>query len=106
MRTTFEKRNLDEWEEELRDLDVCWTPIRNLEEVLQDPLFREREMIVEITGNDQKNITVLGVPIKLSDTPGVVRTPPVRFGENTASILREIGYTKEEIDDLSERGVI
>jgi crotonobetainyl-CoA:carnitine CoA-transferase CaiB-like acyl-CoA transferase len=106
MRTTFRKRNLDEWEEELVNLDVCWTPIRNLEEVLQDPLFREREMIVEITGNDQKNVTVLGVPIKLSDTPGAVRTPPVRFGENTASILREIGYTKEEIDDLSEKGVI
>ena len=106
MRTTFRKRTLDEWEEELVNLDVCWTPIRNLEEVLQDPLFREREMIVEITGNDQKNITVLGVPIKLSDTPGAVRTPPVRFGENTASILREIGYAKEVIDDLSEKGVI
>ncbi len=106
MRKTFKKKTLAEWEEELADLDVCWSRIQNLEEVLQDPLFREREMVVELQEKDGEKIKTFGVPIKLSETPGSVRTPPDSFGESTASILRELGYNEEKIRKFSEKGVI
>jgi crotonobetainyl-CoA:carnitine CoA-transferase CaiB-like acyl-CoA transferase len=44
--------------------------------------------------------------VKLSDTPGAVRTPQVEFGESTAAILGELGYTPEEIKTLGEKEVI
>jgi crotonobetainyl-CoA:carnitine CoA-transferase CaiB-like acyl-CoA transferase len=47
----------------------------------------------------------LGVPIKLSETPGKVRTPPVDFGENTLDILRELGFTSDQIDMFQNKGV-
>ena len=106
MRSSFMKKTLAEWEAELKDLDICWGRIQNLEEVLQDPLFRKREMVVEFQEKDGKKNTVLGVPIKLSETPGSLRTPPPRFGESTASILKEIGYSKEEIKEFLDKGVI
>ena len=106
MRATFRKKTLDEWEATLGDLDICWGRVQSLSEVLDDPLFREREMVVEINGPDGKKTKTLGVPVKLSDTPGSVRTAPVGFGESTAGILGEIGYTPEEIDALAAKEVI
>jgi crotonobetainyl-CoA:carnitine CoA-transferase CaiB-like acyl-CoA transferase len=106
MRTTFKKKTLAEWEVELGDLDICWGRVQSLTEVLNDPLFREREVVVEIEGKDGKKSKTLGVPVKLSDTPGAVRTPPMEFGESTAAILEELGYTSEEIKALAEKEVI
>jgi crotonobetainyl-CoA:carnitine CoA-transferase CaiB-like acyl-CoA transferase len=106
MRTAFKKKSLAQWEAELADLDICWGRVQSLGEVLNDPLFREREMVVEIEGNDGKRSKTLGVPVKLSDTPGSIRNAPVSFGESTAAILGELGYSKEEIKDLAERKVI
>jgi crotonobetainyl-CoA:carnitine CoA-transferase CaiB-like acyl-CoA transferase len=105
MRKTFKKKTLDEWEAELADLDVCWGRVQNLDEVLQDPLFREREMIVDIRQKKRGKITTLGVPVKLSETPGTVRTSPVDFGESTVSILQELGYTEDQIKAFADKGV-
>ena len=106
MRMTFKKKALDEWEAILGDLDVCWGRVQSLSEVLDDPLFREREMVVEINAPDGKKSKTLGVPVKLSDTPGSVRTAPVGFGESTTAILGELGYSSDEIKDLEEKEVI
>ena len=105
MRTAFKQKTLAEWEAELADLDVCWSPIRNLSEVLQDPFFREREMVVEINETNGETTKILGVPAKLSATPGSIRSAPVGFGESTTAILRELGYTRDQIKDFVEKGV-
>ncbi len=105
MRKTFKKKTLAVWEDELADVDVCLGRILNLTEVLQEPLFREREMVVDIQHQNGKKMAVLGVPVKLSETPGSVRTPPVGFGENTASILLELGYSENQIKTFEEKGV-
>jgi crotonobetainyl-CoA:carnitine CoA-transferase CaiB-like acyl-CoA transferase len=106
MRSTFKKKTLAEWELELGDLDICWGRVQSLTEVLDDPLFRQREMVVEIEGQDGQKSKTLGVPVKLSDTPGAVCTPPVGFGESTAAILKELGYDEDKIRELSEKGVV
>ena len=48
----------------------------------------------------------LGVRVKLSRSPGAVRTPPPGFGESTRGVLAELGYSDEAIDRLAEQGVI
>ena len=47
-----------------------------------------------------------GIPIKLSETPGSVRSLPPRFGEHTREVLREAGLTEEEITRLIESGCV
>lgn len=106
MRAAFMKKTLDEWEVVLSSEDVCWGRVQNLPEVLEDPLFAERDMIVEYTAKDGKKCKALGVPVKLSETPGSVRTPPPSFGENTEEILRELGYDNERIKEFGRKGVI
>lgn len=106
MRAEFKKKSLDEWSGILALEDVCWGKVQSLSEVLEDPLFAEREMILEGPGKDGKKRKTLGIPVKLSGTPGSVRTPPPCFGENTEDILRELGYSDEQIKGFAEKGVI
>lgn len=105
LRTTFKQKTLAEWESELADMDICWGPVRNLQEVLQEPLFRQRNMVVDIRDQKGETTTTLGVPVKLSETPGSIRTPPVNFGESTIPILRELGYTENQIKEFADKGV-
>ena len=105
MRQAFKQKTLDEWNAVLGDKDVCWGRVQSLSEVLEDPLFRQRKMVVEIKGSDGKRSKTLGVPVKLSETPGAVRTPPVDFGASTTDILRELGYSENEIERFEKDGV-
>ncbi|MGD9300425.1 MAG: CaiB/BaiF CoA-transferase family protein [Desulfobacterales bacterium] len=106
MRKTFKQKNLDEWNAILADQDICWGKIQPTKEVLEDPLFLERETVVEIENKDGQKSKTLGVTVKLSETPGSIRTAPVDFGESTAAILQEFGYSLEEINDFEENEVI
>ena len=106
MRETFRQKTLDEWDAILSDLDICWGKIQSTREVLDDPLFKQREMVVEIQGQDGQKSETLGVAVKLSDTPGSIRTPPVNFGESTTAVLEEFGYSSNEIKDFEDNDVI
>ena len=105
MRKIFKQKTLDEWDAILADHDICWGRIQSTKEVLEDPLFRQRDMVVEIEDNDGKKSKTLGVAVKLSETPGSVRTPPVEFGESTTAILRELGYKEDQIKAFAENEV-
>jgi crotonobetainyl-CoA:carnitine CoA-transferase CaiB-like acyl-CoA transferase len=106
MRETFKKKNLDDWEAKLGDLDICWGRVQSLKEMLTDPLFLEREMVLDIKDKNGKSSKTIGVPVKLSETPGSVRTPPVEFGESTAAILKEIGYSEDDVKRLADKKVV
>jgi crotonobetainyl-CoA:carnitine CoA-transferase CaiB-like acyl-CoA transferase len=106
MRVTFKRQTLDEWDAELADLEICWGRVQTFSEMLADPLFREREMILELKGRTGEKKAAIGVPVKLSETPGSVRSAAVDFGASTTSILRELGYSEKEIEEFAESEVI
>jgi crotonobetainyl-CoA:carnitine CoA-transferase CaiB-like acyl-CoA transferase len=106
MRSTFRKKTLDEWDAELGDLEICWGRVQTFTEVLRDPLFREREMFLDLQEKDGAKQPTIGVPVKLSATPGSVRSPAVDFGESTTAILKELGYTQDQITAFAEKEVI
>jgi crotonobetainyl-CoA:carnitine CoA-transferase CaiB-like acyl-CoA transferase len=104
-RAAFREKTLAQWLAELGDKDVCIGPVNTLEEALVDPQVRHRQMAVDVDTPSGRQ-TALGTPIKLSDTPATVRTPPPGFGEHTDRILAELGYDTAAIADLRARGVI
>jgi len=86
--------------EELLGIGVPAGPVQTVEQVLEHPHTRHRDMVVEMDG-----YRGTGIPVKLSRTPGQVRTPPPGFGEHTRAILKEHGFDDVEIDTLIERGI-
>ncbi len=104
-RHAFGQKTLAEWVHELADKDICFGPVNTLEETFADPQVRHRQMIVEMD-SAQGPTLVTGTPIKLSETPGALRTPPPAFGEHTAAVLASLGYSDAEIAQLRSAGVI
>lgn len=104
-RAAFRERTLAEWRQALGDQEVCFGPVNTLEEAFADPQVRHRGMVVETETSPEPTLT-LGVPIKLSATPGSLRTPPAAFGEHTEQVLGGLGFTPVEIARLRERGVV
>jgi len=106
LRKSFKKKTLDEWIRILGERDVCWGKVQNITEALNDRLFVARGMVSEIRDKDGISRTVLGIPVKLSETPGSIRSAPVEFGGSTEKILEEIGYTKGEIEGLVKKDAV
>ena len=105
-RDIFRQKTMAAWDAEFSQLDVCVSGISSLEEVLTDPLFQEREMVVEKPGANGRPEKALGVPVKLSQTPGAVRNASIGFGANTEAILEECGYSAEQIRQFAQEDVI
>ncbi len=101
LRRELKKKTRDEWFAELKDQDICVTPVYGLEEALADPHTRARGMVAELEHPEHGTIQQIGVAPKFSDTPGSVRTPAPRPGEHTEEVLLEIGFSPEEIASLA-----
>ncbi|WP_217171033.1 CaiB/BaiF CoA transferase family protein [Sphingobium chlorophenolicum] len=86
---------------------VPYGPVLNSAEIMEHPHFRARDMIVpiEYPGIDRP-IETVGVPVKLSDTPGGIHRRAPRHGEHTAEVLRELGMDDLTIRGLAESGAI
>ncbi len=106
MRRIFRQKTLEKWEAVLGESDVCWSRVQSLNDVLNDPLFQAREMVVELEDRRGRKTKTLGIPVKLSYTPGSLRSPSPEFGQDTAAILQELGYAEKEIKVLEEKEVI
>jgi crotonobetainyl-CoA:carnitine CoA-transferase CaiB-like acyl-CoA transferase len=81
-------------------------PILGYDEVFADPHVRERGMVVEVEHTRAGRSRVLGVPVKLSDTPGVIRRAAPTLGQHTEEILAELGLDTAAIGRLRAGGVI
>jgi crotonobetainyl-CoA:carnitine CoA-transferase CaiB-like acyl-CoA transferase len=106
LRQTFGQKSRDEWLAELRSLDTCVAPVLELPEALADEQAQAREMVTTVWHPTLGEMPMLGLPIKLSHTPGAVRAPPADFGQHTQEVLLELGYSAREIEQLEAEGVV
>ena len=85
---------------------VPCAPVNTLDNVLTDPQTRARDMIVDIPHPLIPDLRLLGLPIKLSGTPGDVRMPPPLKGQHTEEVLSDLGFSTADIDAFRARQVI
>ena len=94
------------WLARLEEAGVPSGPINTYPEALADPHTLARGMVVDLVHPGAGAVKALGVPVKLSDTPGAVDRPAPLLGQHTAEILTELGYSDAEQQRLKATGVI
>jgi crotonobetainyl-CoA:carnitine CoA-transferase CaiB-like acyl-CoA transferase len=98
----FQSNTCAYWIGKLRERGIPCTPVRNLEEVMDDPQSAERDMFPLVGAT-----RVTGVPVKLSATPGSIPRPAPKLGEHTREALAELlGLDEAALDRLAASGVI
>ncbi len=100
----FRGRTKAEWAAFNDEHDCCIEPVLDLDEALDSPLTRDREMVVELDQPELGPVRLLGMPVKFSGTPGDATRPAPALGEHTAEVLGEGGLGEDEIAELLESG--
>jgi alpha-methylacyl-CoA racemase len=102
----FLERSRDDWQHFASVHDCCLEPVLDLDEALDSELVRAREMVVQLDQPGTDGVRQLGVPVKLSRTPGEVRAPGPVLGEHTREVLASLGYGAEDVVALEESGAV
>ena len=80
--------------------------VYTVKDIAQDPHYRARDMILRQTARDGYDVEVPGIVPKLLATPGTVRSPAPRLGGDTDAVLREAGFSGDDIAALRSKGVV
>jgi len=105
-RKKFMEKDRDEWVRILiEEVDTQASAVNLGYEVTQDPHLRAREAVVEVDIPGGK-MWQIGIPYKFSKTPGSIRRPVTLAGEDTIPILKELGYSQAQIDELLQAGIV
>ncbi|KAA5803979.1 CoA transferase [Alkalicaulis satelles] len=99
---TFASRTLAEWSDFLKDIDVCWAPVRSLKDAFDDPHTRARGMVFEDAAGNRH----IGPPIRFAKEPPQPDPSVPGFGAHSEALAREAGFDPERIAEMKARGVI
>ena len=105
LQQVFLTRTYEEWEARLSENGIPVGAINNLAQVLDHPQVKSRGSMVEVDHPQVGKVRVVGVPVRLSATPGSVRTPAPALGEHNDEVLRKLlGLSTQEIAALRTAG--
>ena len=106
LRQAFARWTREEALKRLEVEDILAGPVYDDGEVFTDPQVLHNEMVLEIEHPAAGNLKLVGVPVKLSKTPGTLRMPPPTVGQHNEEILNWLGYSQSELQELQEKGVV
>ena len=102
----FASKTTDEWLAELEEIGVPCGPIQRVDQVVNHPQIKAREMIVELDHPDAGPLMMPASPLKLSETPPKTEVPSPRLGQHTGEVLAGmLGLSQEKIAELAAQGV-
>lgn len=98
----FATKTLDEWTQFLKEVDLCWAPVRTLKDAMDDPYTRARGMVL----TDRDGNKHLGIPIRFAHEPGRANLELPDYGAHSRVLAKEAGLSQAQIDALIAKGVI
>lgn len=106
LESVLRQRGTEEWIEVLLAAGVPAGPINNYQQACDDPHTLFRQMVVTMTHPVEGEVRGLGIPIKMSATPGRIVRPAPLLGQHTDEVLAQAGFTAEETARLRTSGVV
>jgi len=106
VRAIVATKTRDEWFAILKEADTCVGPVLEIDEVFDDPQVLHRGMLLELDHPTEGRVQQIGFPLKLSDTPATFRDFAPERGRDTVPLLRELGYSADDIARLEREGIV
>jgi crotonobetainyl-CoA:carnitine CoA-transferase CaiB-like acyl-CoA transferase len=106
LQSSIASKTADEWFALMQEYKLPCAPLLNLDEVLNDPQARERNMILEktLTARDQR--PYVGSPCKIAGQDEIVLNPSPRLGQHSSELLKEVGYSASQFQRFIETGIV
>jgi crotonobetainyl-CoA:carnitine CoA-transferase CaiB-like acyl-CoA transferase len=101
-----ETKSVAEWQEILEQHGIWHQAVNDYAAVAEDPQVRHNKCLVTVKGTTGSEITMINHPIRYDGEAPEVRLPPQPVGAQTTEILRELGYSDREIDQLKQEKVV
>lgn len=101
----FLDRTTNDWIKVLNAGGVPAGPVLSIEQALEDPQIKHREMVIDVPHPGHGIVRMLGFPIKQTVDPPRVRYPAPDLGQNGQEVLAEFGISQEKIAQLLEARV-
>ena len=105
MEPVFLTRTSAEWIPDLEARDILVAPVRSIAEALEDPQLEINDLIVEVEHEKLGKMRHVGPPLRLKGTPTRAHRAAPLLGEDSRQVLREMGWSKQEVDAMFERGL-
>ena len=102
----LKERTTEYWVETLNAKGVPSGAILSLEAALNQPQVRHRGTLATVQAEGVGELRLFNLTARFEKTPGKVETPPPRLGDHTEEILAGVGYTKDEIAQLKQKGIV
>lgn len=106
LKALFLTKTRDEWFDQMWQKNIPIAKLNRFGEAMADPQLVHRQMVVEVKDPTLGPVKQIGIAIKLSDTPGQVRTLGPAFGQHTDEVLLELGYSQSELASLRKAGAV
>jgi crotonobetainyl-CoA:carnitine CoA-transferase CaiB-like acyl-CoA transferase len=100
----FLERTTAEWDDAMADAGVPAAPVRERDDLFDDPHVRATGLVEEVEDAELGRLTMTAPVVRLSDTPGTIRFTGRPLGADTRAVLAELGRSEEEIARLEEAG--
>ena len=102
----FLLRTTNEWLEVLTKAGVACGSINRVSDILESEVIKARDMLPEMDHPVAGKVRTVGIPVKLSGSPGAVRLAPPTLGQHTEEVLTNLGYSPDEIRQMKSEGVV
>src|ERR1043166_87238 len=107
LQEVFLTKTYEEWEAIFLPQGIPFGAINTIAQVVAHPQVQARGTLVEMEHPRAGKVKMVGAPVRLSETPGSVRTPSPMLGEHTTEVLRDLlGMDADAVTALREQGVI
>lgn len=100
------QRSRDEVLDAFTNAGAAVAPVYNARDLTEDQHVRETEMLLEVPDDDLGPVLQHNVMWRMTESPGRIRFTGRALGQDTDDVLAELGYGREQIDDLRKNGVV
>jgi crotonobetainyl-CoA:carnitine CoA-transferase CaiB-like acyl-CoA transferase len=106
LKPLYKTKTRAEWIKQFMDASIPVAPVQTVDQFMDYKQVIASDMVQTVKEPGKGNVKEMGVPIAMADTPGKIKGPSPRPGQHTREVLRELGYSAQEIKRLKQEQVI